>query len=593
MKRAVVCLAFATHACFAMVIDPVDPAFGIAVADFPAPGVYLAGLAPVPGGRIAVLAVQETAPGCHAATMLMYAADGSLDPSFGQEGRTPPSVLDLPPCAGAAGLAVAPDGTLYFLSNGTAAAAPRVHKLRADGRVKVAFGSGASAAVPGLDAIAEPVLQILADGTIAIGGTARPAAAAPWGLAVARLHADGSPDASYGTEGLAFAVPPNRPIHAHPGGGMAVNADGSTLVAGNIFEDDAGARIYTDATVARFDPRGRLDVAYGVGGFAIPLPDASTYVRSLAVRDGVAYLAGVLNRDTRFAFVAKVDAGGRADLRYGVAGVAGTDSFRETGHEPAVAVDRAHRIYYVTTSRYSSPRVTRLTADGIPDADFGLDGSAYVAAQGWAFPGRAQLQLDEHDRLVVAGDLASDPGADHHALAVSRLRHDGGRREAIAGGTAVIYYNAALGHYFMTADPAEQARLDNGVTAGWQRTGEDFRVVLSRLPDAELSPVCRYYGRPEAHLDSHFFSAAPDECAAVAQMFPASWMLETSQAFQVHLPHRTTGACPRGSLKVLRAFNGRADANHYYGWLAAAPAGWVYEGYGPGPYPAALCAPLL
>lgn len=117
--------------------------------------------------------------------------------------------------------------------------------------------------------------------------------------------------------------------------------------------------------------------------------------------------------------------------------------------------------------------------------------------------------------------------------------------------------------------------------------------MTSVASDPELSPVCRYYGRPEAHLDSHFFSAAPDECAAVAQKFSASWLLETSQAFQVHLPDRTTGACPRGSLKIFRAFNNRADANHYYGWLPPGPAGWIYEGYGPGPYPTAFCAPLL
>jgi hypothetical protein len=44
---------------------------------------------------------------------------------------------------------------------------------------------------------------------------------------------------------------------------------------------------------------------------------------------------------------------------------------------------------------------------------------------------------------------------------------------------------------------------------------------------------------------------------------------------------------------VYRAFNNRADANHYYGVDFAAPAGWTYEGYGPGARPTAFCAPLF
>ena len=162
----------------------------------------------------------------------------------------------------------------------------------------------------------------------------------------------------------------------------------------------------------------------------------------------------------------------------------------------------------------------------------------------------------------------------------------------MTGATAYVYYSQSLDHYFMTANPAEQQLLDTGVTKGWTRTGAHFDVVAS-APDPQLSPVCRYYGRPEAHLDSHFFSAAPDECAAVAEKFSASWLLETSQAFLVHLPDRVTGVCPRGSQRIFRAFDNRVDANHFYGPTAAAPAGWTYEGYGPGPIPTAFCAPLL
>src|SRR5204862_258029 len=144
--------------------------------------------------------------------------------------------------------------------------------------------------------------------------------------------------------------------------------------------------------------------------------------------------------------------------------------------------------------------------------------------------------------LAVAGDVAylamatwtAGESPSRAGFAFTRLAADGGHREDVAAGKAVVYYHAGLDHYFLTASPAEQAALDSGATKGWRRTGTSFGVVTSPIPDAGVTPVCRYYGRPEAHLDSHFFSAAPDECAAVAAKFGASWLLETDAVFYVH-----------------------------------------------------------
>ena len=63
--------------------------------------------------------------------------------------------------------------------------------------------------------------------------------------------------------------------------------------------------------------------------------------------------------------------------------------------------------------------------------------------------------------------------------------------------------------------------------------------------------------------------------------------------FYVHPADRTTGHCPHGSQRVHRAFDNRADVNHWYGILPVKPSGWIYEGYGPAPFPTAFCAPLL
>jgi hypothetical protein len=67
---------------------------------------------------------------------------------------------------------------------------------------------------------------------------------------------------------------------------------------------------------------------------------------------------------------------------------------------------------------------------------------------------------------------------------------------------AVEYLNPALGHYFITTLPTETAVLDSGSIAGWIRTGQWFGAYpASGNASGGRSPVCRFYGHPEAGLD--------------------------------------------------------------------------------------------
>jgi carboxypeptidase C (cathepsin A) len=99
-------------------------------------------------------------------------------------------------------------------------------------------------------------------------------------------------------------------------------------------------------------------------------------------------------------------------------------------------------------------------------------------------------------------------------------------------------------------------------------------------------PVCRFYGRPEAGLDSHFYSAFADECDAVRTKYSTSWQFEASDVFYIEVPDRVTGACPGGTDAVLRVYDNRRDANHRYMVSAVVRAtmqarGWIPEGDGP------------
>jgi hypothetical protein len=143
-------------------------------------------------------------------------------------------------------------------------------------------------------------------------------------------------------------------------------------------------------------------------------------------------------------------------------------------------------------------------------------------------------------------------------------------------------------HYFLTQDHVEFHRLDIGCLPGWIPTEAAgfYAKEPGSGPRPGYGPVCRFYGRPEAGLDTHFFSASPAECAEVAQRYPYAWILETFDAFEVALPDLQTGACPATTIPVYRLYNNRPDVNHRYVTSLAirnamALHGWIPEGYGP------------
>jgi hypothetical protein len=153
--------------------------------------------------------------------------------------------------------------------------------------------------------------------------------------------------------------------------------------------------------------------------------------------------------------------------------------------------------------------------------------------------------------------------------------------------TIIEYYNAALDHYFITALADEIAKLDNGTFVGWARTGQTFKAYgVGSSGRTGRHPVCREYGSPVFSLDSHFYSASPDECMASTANSLGAWGLEASEVFEMDLPDPITGACPDSDVPVYRIWNQRRDSNHRYTTSTAirdqmVALGGVAEGYGP------------
>ena len=146
---------------------------------------------------------------------------------------------------------------------------------------------------------------------------------------------------------------------------------------------------------------------------------------------------------------------------------------------------------------------------------------------------------------------------------------------------AIEYYNPALDHYFMTADPTEIGILDAGVQIrGWVRTGYEFKVYAPTNPQGIAA--CRFFGKPGVGPNSHFFTILANECEDV--MNNPLWTFE-GLVFRTEKPNEI-GACMPDRVPVVRMYNNGkgGEANHRYltshseigsmllqGWLIEGP----------------------
>lgn len=188
------------------------------------------------------------------------------------------------------------------------------------------------------------------------------------------------------------------------------------------------------------------------------------------------------------------------------------------------------------------------------------------------------------------GFVKGDPQA---RVRVQRTKQvDGGRQDVLeldyvepapATGeerSVVEYYNAALDHYFVTAEADEVAMLDQGVVVpGWSRTGRMFK---SWVRDAASGvPACRYVGTPNLGQITHFYSIYPQECALLAgnPLWTTEGIAFRAQDFVEGL------LCAADRTLVWRLYNnGKGGmANHRYltsgsDIAAMLGQGWMVEG---------------
>jgi uncharacterized delta-60 repeat protein len=249
-----------------------------------------------------------------------------------------------------------------------------------------------------------------------------------------RYDSSGQRDDSFGIDGIAGA-------DFHGGGDNArailEQSDGQLVLVGAAGTTAESTKI----GIARFSADGVPDASFGTGGIVELDPRShQDFGRDVVQQaDGkLVILVGTAVAGVPHMAVARVDAEGHLDTRFGADGFAVLDFGTDRSADPSALLQQADgKLILVGTvtklaSELSDVGLARLTADGQLDPTFDTDGLLLIDRVAWDTADSAAFQSD--GRIVVGGNHSDDEG--HSRAAMIRVGSDGivdstfGRRRA-------------------------------------------------------------------------------------------------------------------------------------------------------------------
>jgi uncharacterized delta-60 repeat protein len=424
-------------------------------------------------GRIVVAGRTDGYPLFHP-WVRAYLPNGNPDPSFGGDGT-----VELPDDRRSiAGAVVQPDGRIVVAHSAGGfyeAGTHTIRRLHADGTPDASFGNGGAIQPDAVTRLSDIVLQ--PDGGLIVVG-ARDSSTSSGVIVVARHLANGSPDPAFGSNGIT-ELPVDTP-YPRP----AVAVQGAELVVTHGLE------------IARLSPEGRLDNSFGAGGFA-PVELAERWRRRIG---GVGAAAILPDRRIRIPVwvdmprqpasgmsVVGLTKDGHVDGGFGVLGLARAPRLTPPEGESAetAIADRRGGIIVAGTLFDARDLVVGISAvlrrfrpDGRLDRSFGDRGVVRGVLPASSYPTFEQrLAMVDGDTLVVA-EHTYDAKYSSPGPGVARMLHAGYDREKPAVSVTVQGCRAAL--VKITDDSPIEAVARVGGRVVRRTTRKRFRVRSRR-----------------------------------------------------------------------------------------------------------------
>ncbi len=371
--------------------------------------------------------------------------DGTLDTSFGSAGKTSLDVFDKAEQVNAAALQA--DGRILIAGSFGFTGSffePLggdfiLVRLNSDGTLDTTFGDGGKTVTDfenGNESARAVALQ--SDGRIVVAGaTSKPNTGgninSNTDFAVARYTSDGRLDTDFDGDGRA-TTDFGKSDTAQA---IALQPDGRIILAGVSrldFNFQSAVESSSDFALARFNPDGTLDLAYGDSGGRVVTKlngnrDYAVGV-SLTANGNLIAVGATVNPVTALDFaLLSYDANGRINNGFGVNGRQSTNFGGGNDRAESVAVQSDGKFILAGATAYGATgddfAVTRINSDGTLDDTFGVGGRVVTDFTGFDDYDTAYAALVQSDGRIVVVGTASNFRVSQSDFALARYHTDG------------------------------------------------------------------------------------------------------------------------------------------------------------------------
>jgi uncharacterized delta-60 repeat protein len=353
-----------------------------------------------------VVAVGRTSAGGGKFALARYDADGTLDSSFGGDGKVTTNFTSGNDWANA--VVIQTDGKIVAAGRASGAGGKfALARYNTGGSLDTSFGGDGTVITnfTSGDDLAFGVAIRPADGSIVVAGFVDDGPGSKFGLA--RYNANGTRDTTFDVDGRVTTDLTNGPDGAY---GVAIQpADGKIVAAGTAdFQKFALARYNTD---------GSLDASFSGNGTARPdFTDGSDYARSVTIQPADGKIVAVGSAGNSSFALARYDTDGTPDITFSGNGKVITGFTPGSDFARSVVVQADGRIVAAGTADLSKFAVARYDLDGSLDVTFSGNGKTITDFTAGA-DGAYGVAIQPSDGKIVAGGVA---GGNNKKFALAR-----------------------------------------------------------------------------------------------------------------------------------------------------------------------------
>lgn len=389
---------------------------------------------------------------------------GCLDTTFGNGGIT---VMPAPNGPLPTNILAQTDGKILTMGRGTTNYGHKITRINPDGTPDAGFGSGGIATFVWTGNANDFAIQkVNGSEYILVAGTATITVgkkSVSGRLRIDRLRHDGSYDPSWGSNGV-LAVDLNSAY------GIAVQPDQKILITSSSY-----------GTLMRLNANGTLDTTFGNSGTVNSGNGQEIRLDS----SGRIYVAGIHrtgngNNAQSYYFVRRFSQSGVLDTSFGTNGVALSRPTQTTLF--AMSLDPFGNVLLAATDG-SNWRVERFNSGGGADTGFSSDGYVSLDYAGGPESGSAGLDTDSMGRIIVAGNVSPTITRGATDAGVFRLNYDGSLDWTFGIGGKVGFdiagYYDYVGSVILQTDPA--CACPKIVVAAGTTGGSSNQYTFARL----------------------------------------------------------------------------------------------------------------